>query len=167
MTRRHKMPVTSSKTKEIPELSSLWLASFLLALTSHATPVFANSAQDCLTEAIYFEAGSRGAPGRLAVGHTILNRVESDDFPDSVCAVISQGEATKNCQFSYRCDGLAEIYKYPEQHRMARKAAQNILSGETEDPTRGALFFHSDRIPSGWFATRTRTGSFGGNIFYK
>lgn len=141
--------------------------SLTLALTLFATPILANSPQDCLTEAIYFEAGSNGPLGRAAVAHTVLNRVKSPDFPNSICEVIAQGEAEKSCQFSYRCDGLAEVYQYPTQLSLAKTAARQVLSGDTKDPTNGALFFHSDQIKPGWFATRTRTGAFGGNIFYK
>lgn len=130
-------------------------------------PVLAASPQECLTEAIYFEAGTKGSDGRAAVGHTILNRVESDDFPNSICEVIMQGEEDETCQFSYRCDGLPETVRYPSKFRNAKNAAKAIISGRVEDPTDGALFFHSARIPPGWFATRTRLGQFGGNIFYK
>ena len=45
----------------------------------------------CLTEAIYFEAGNKGEPGRQAVAHVILNRVASKNFPDTVCSVIKEG----------------------------------------------------------------------------
>ncbi len=137
----------------------------LIALISG--PVWANSPMECLTEAIYFEAGSKGPAGRAAVGHTILNRVESAEFPNTVCEVIMQGEAEKSCQFSYRCDGLPETYIYPAQLNRAKAAARRILSGDIADPTGGALFFHSERIPPGWFATRHRLGIFGGNIFYR
>jgi len=130
-------------------------------------PSFAASPQECLTEAIYFEAGTKGSKGRAAVGHTILNRVESADFPNSICEVITQGEADETCQFSYRCDGLPETVRYPSKFRNAKTTAKGIISGHVKDPTNGALFFHSARIPPGWFATRKRLGEFGGNIFYK
>lgn len=138
-----------------------------LLCTLIGTPVLAASPHQCLAEAIYFEAGSRGDMARFAVGHTILNRKNSPKFPDTICEVIHEGEADGDCQFSYRCDGLPETYQYPGQLRRAELAARKLLAGEIKDPTNGALFFHSDQIEPGWFATRTRTGSFGGNIFYK
>jgi len=141
--------------------------SLTLALTLISSPTLAATDQECLTEAIYFEAGSKGPAGRAAVGHVVLNRVDSPDFPNTICEVISEGEAEDACQFSYRCDGLAEVYQYPTQLNRAKAAARRVISGQTPDPTNGALFFHSDQIKPGWFATRTRTGSFGGNIFYK
>lgn len=127
----------------------------------------AETPQKCLAEAIYFEAGSRGPTARAAVGHTILNRVAHPEFPNSICEVIAQGEDEDACQFSYRCDGKPETYRYAGQLRRAQAAARRLLDGATEDPTGGALFFHSQRIKPGWFATRERTGTFGGNIFYR
>ena len=139
----------------------------LAILIALAGPATARDTHTCLSEAIYFEAGSRGEPGRAAVGHTILNRVAHPDFPDTVCAVIAQGEVERNCQFSYRCDGLPEDFKYPSQRARAEATARKIIAGQTVDPTGGALFFHSERIPPGWFSTRTRVGVFGGNVFYR
>lgn len=132
-----------------------------------SAPVMAGEDHACLTEAIYFEAGAKGAAGRAAVGHTILNRVAHPEFPDTICGVIKQGEAEKKCQFSYRCDGIAEVYDYPDQLKLAENSAQAILSGDATDPTGGAIYFHAESIPPGWFGTLERLGAFGGNIFYK
>jgi N-acetylmuramoyl-L-alanine amidase len=41
-----------------------------------------------------------------------------------------------------------------------------VLSG-APDITKGALFFHSARVAPGWFETRPRIGTFGGNVFYR
>jgi len=117
------------------------IIAILVAPTAHAT-----SKLDCLTEAIYFEAGMKGEPGRRAVAHTILNRVRHKEFPNDVCGVIAQGEASGKCQFSYRCDGKAEIYVYQSQLNRAYRTAQNVLNGKSDDLTEG---------------------NFGGNIFYR
>ncbi len=146
-------------------MTRIWRAAFILvALPSLAS---ARDAHECLSEAIYFEAGSKGEQGRAAVGHTILNRVSHPEFPDTVCAVVSEGETEKKCQFSYRCDGLPEEYVYPSQLAQAQATARRILQGQVADPTGGALFFHAETIPAGWFSTRKRLGEFGGNIFYR
>lgn len=140
-----------------------------IALTSLllAAPAYATTSLDCLTEAIYFEAGMKGENGRRAVAHTILNRVRHREFPNNVCGVIAQGEASGKCQFSYRCDGKAEVYVYQSQLNRAYRTARNVLNGKSDDLTGGAIFFHADSIPPGWFATRKRVGNFGGNIFYR
>lgn len=50
----------------------------------------------CLAFALYFEAGTEGREGMLMVAWTILNRVESVKYPDTVCDVIKQPK-----QFSF------------------------------------------------------------------
>ena len=35
------------------------------------------------------------------------------------------------------------------------------------DITEGALFFLSARVSPGWFSSRPRVGTFGGNVFYR
>jgi spore germination cell wall hydrolase CwlJ-like protein len=116
--------------------------------------------RSCLAEAIYFEAGGT-AEGRAAVAHVILNRAEDGRFPRSVCGVVRDG-----CQFSYRCAGKSLALADPTKRTGALKTAEAVLEG-APDPTGGALFFHAAGIKPGWFATRPRIGTFGGNVFYR
>ena len=44
----------------------------------------------CLATAIFHEANAESVKGQIAVANVIMNRVESKDFPNSVCGVISQ-----------------------------------------------------------------------------
>lgn len=130
-------------------------------------PNFTRSDLACLTEAIYFEAGNKGEPGRQAVAHVILNRVASEHFPDTVCEVIEEGQSKERCQFAYRCDLNYRRFIYPDQKLLASTTAVTVLAGETDDPTEGALFFHASYAsPGRWFSSRIRVGNYGGNIFY-
>ncbi len=115
----------------------------------------------CLAEAVYFEARGTGATGESAVAHVVVNRSNSPKFPDSVCGVVGDG-----CQFSYRCDGRADVLADPRSRARAFSVAETVLAG-APDITKGALFFHSARIAPGWFSTRPRVGTFGGNVFYR
>ena len=51
----------------------------------------AATASQCMTQAIYYEAGSEPDAGKRAVAQVILNRVASPAFPKSVCAVVQEG----------------------------------------------------------------------------
>jgi N-acetylmuramoyl-L-alanine amidase len=115
----------------------------------------------CLAEVIYFEARGTGETGETAVAHVVVNRAKSPKFPRSVCGVVADG-----CQFSYRCDGRSDALTDRRSRARAFKVAQSVLSG-APDITRGALFFHSARAAPGWFASRPRVGTFGGNVFYR
>lgn len=116
----------------------------------------------CLTEAVYYEARGNGDTAALAVAHVVVNRREHDEFPETVCDVIADG-----CEFSYRCDGKPEALRDPDERARALRAAEAVLTGESPDPTDGALFFHAEGIDPGWFATRDRTAAIGGNVFYR
>lgn len=115
----------------------------------------------CLAEAVYFEAAGTGKAGEAAVAHVVMNRTKSAKFPSTVCGVVAQG-----CQFSYRCDGKSDALADPDARARAYRVAQAVLSGEP-DITNGALFFHSASAKPGWFASRKRVGTFGGNVFYR
>ena len=121
----------------------------------------------CMTEAIYFEAGARSEAGRAAVAHVILNRAEDPRFPGSVCEVIREGEARSECQFAYRCEMDVTLIRWPDKHANAARTAERVMTGQTSDPTSGALFFHAASAAPGWFLTRERRGEYGGNIFYR
>ena len=115
----------------------------------------------CLAEAVYFEARGTGAEGETAVAHVVVNRSNAPEFPDSVCGVIAQG-----CQFSYRCDGRPDALTDPKARARAYRVAEAVLTAD-DDPTQGALYFHSARAKAGWFAKRKRVGTIGGNVFYR
>jgi len=82
----------------------------------------------CLAENIYFEARAESYSGKAAVGNVTRNRVESDSFPDSYCAVVQQGPVRESwktkqdpnlkavwypikhkCHFSWYCDGKKDV----------------------------------------------------------
>ncbi|WP_312490406.1 cell wall hydrolase, partial [Sphingomonas sp.] len=62
-------------------------------------------AMECLTAAIYYEAGGESIDGQRAVAQVVLNRVRHPAFPSSVCGVVYQGVERRHCQFSFVCDG--------------------------------------------------------------
>ena len=64
----------------------------------------------CLAQALYFEARGESVRGQFAVAEVILNRVDSAQFPNTLCKVIHQGTGRKYaCQFTYTCDGNPEV----------------------------------------------------------
>jgi len=115
----------------------------------------------CLAEAVYFEARGTGATGESAVAHVVVNRARSAKFPRSVCGVVADG-----CQFSYRCDGRPDVLADVRARDHAFSVARTVLAG-APDITDGALFFHAASVAPGWFDTRPRVGTFGGNVFYR
>jgi spore germination cell wall hydrolase CwlJ-like protein len=122
----------------------------------------------CLAKAIYFE--SRGEPlsGQVAVAEVILNRVDSRAYPDSICAVVRQGEHRRNaCQFSFMCDGRPETVTDKDAWRRAGKIAHLMIEGRPRVLTKAATHFHTTAVRPGWSRRLVRTGKFGAHIFYR
>jgi|SRR5690554_3066867 len=121
----------------------------------------------CLALTMYFEARSEGPEGMRAVGSVVLNRVESDSFPSTICGVVHEGGETPPCQFSWWCDGKSDVPRDREQWEIALAVAAEMLEDRGDDPTGGALFFHSVGIPTPWRVERTRTTQILGHVYYR
>jgi spore germination cell wall hydrolase CwlJ-like protein len=134
-----------------------------------AQPVAAGGEEwQCLAEALYFEARGESVPGQFAVAEVILNRVDSDKFPGSICKVVKQGANRKNaCQFSFACDGIAEVIHEPSAFEQAGKIARIMLDGAARGLTNGATYFHTLNVRPSWSRKFTRTATIGAHHFYR
>ena len=121
----------------------------------------------CLAEALYFEARGETVKGQFAVAEVIRNRVKSSRFPNSYCAVINQGTGKKHqCQFSYTCDGRAEVIAEPAAYARVAKVARATIDGRSPDITNGATFYHTTAVRPSWSRKFTNTARFGVHLFY-
>lgn len=110
-----------------------------------------------MANAVYGEA--RGEPyiGQVAVAAVILNRLESEKFPDTVSGVIFQPGA-----FTAVADG--QIWLTP--NKQAKKAVMDAINGW--DPTVGALYyFNPATATSKWIWSRPQVKKIGKHIFCK
>lgn len=95
------------------------------------------SAALCLALNIYFEAAGESIPGKWAVGQVVLNRVESTQYPNTVCDVIKQYK-----QFSWYWDGKSDKPKEHEQAwKDSVKIANILLKTRVHDFSRGATHY--------------------------
>lgn len=152
-------------------ITVLFFASAGLSACGSAEPetsrAYSQDEFQCLREAIYFEARASDTNGQHAVADVIKNRARDPRFPNTICGVISEGQARGACQFSYRCDSRSEKFYDDIKYANATKVAINAMENPEEDITKGSLYFHAARMAPGWFGTLIRTGNFGGNIFYR
>lgn len=122
----------------------------------------------CLSEAIYFE--SRGEPlaGQIGVAEVVLNRVDDPRYPKTVCGVTHQGVGNgRACQFSYACDGRADVMSSALPRQRAEKLAALMLAGRARTVTAGATSFHAVRIRPDWAGRMTKTATIGHHAFYR
>lgn len=122
----------------------------------------------CLKEAIYHEARGETLYGQFAVAEVILNRVDSPQYPDSVCGVVHQNAHLRNaCQFSYACNGRSRAMPDPQARMLAGRIADIMLSGAERELTGGATHFHATWISPSWSRTLVRTAQIGVHVFYR
>ena len=132
-------------------------------------PKASGSAQwRCLAEALYFEARGETVKGQFAVAEVILNRVKSGRFPSSICGVIHQGTGKKyQCQFTYTCDGYAEVIAEPRAFARVGKVARYAIDGKVPALTSGATHYHTTAVRPRWSKVYTRTAKIGVHLFYR
>ena len=122
----------------------------------------------CLAEALYFEARGETVKGQFAVAEVIMNRVKSAQFPGSLCSVINQGTGHKyQCQFTYTCDGNAEVIAEPRAYAQVGKVARAVLDGKAPSLTGGATYYHTTAVSPRWSRVFTRTTKIGVHMFYR
>lgn len=122
----------------------------------------------CLSEALYFEARGETVKGQFAVAEVIMNRVKSARFPGSLCAVIHQGTGKKyQCQFTYTCDGRAEVISEPRAFARVSKIARYVMDGKVPPLTKGATHYHTTAVKPRWSKVYTRTAKIGVHLFYR
>ena len=122
----------------------------------------------CLADVIYFEARGEGLAGRHAVAMTVLNRVGSKRFPNTICAVVKQGKGELHkCQFSYYCDGLPEKIHELQAYLKIKELARNILDSGAADRTGGATYFHTVSVSPSWADEMQMTAKIGHHVFYR
>ena len=127
-----------------------------------------NAQWRCMTEAIYFEARGETIEGQYAVAEVILNRVDSSNYPDSVCGVVNQGTGRRYaCQFTYTCDGIPEIVTDQRAWNRAGNIARIMLDDAPRDLTAGATHYHADYVNPNWARVYPRTARYGSHIFYR
>jgi hypothetical protein len=124
-------------------------------------------AERCLTEAVYYEAGSESEDGQRAVAQVVLNRVRHAAFPSSVCGVVYEGSArTTGCQFTFTCDGSLARVPSRSGWKRALTVARRALDGEVFAPVGHATHYHAAWMVPYWASSVAMIGRVGGHIFY-
>ena len=136
----------------------------------------------CLALNAYWEARDQDMKGMLAVSQVVMNRVESEYYPDTACEVVYQGPTkpswkdpsvsypVKNrCQFSWYCDGKGDKPKDIKTYNKLLDISYAILDKQMPfiDLTDGALFYHADYVTPGWAKTKIKTVEIQDHIFYR
>ncbi len=117
-----------------------------------------HSPQDCMERAMYFESNRSSRDGMIAVGSVVMNRVESGQYPRSVCGVVGQ-----RGQFA---PGVMSKKMNPKSLPLVREAARSVLRGERHPLIGNAMFFHAAGYRAGYDNMHYVLVT-GGNAFYE
>lgn len=112
-----------------------------------------------LSRIIYAEAGAEPFEGMIAVGNVVLNRVASEEFPDTVYDVIF--DYANGIQFSPAYYGT--VYCTPSEDAIL--AAKLALDGV--DIVGDCLYFNATRLTNSWASQNCEfVTQIGGHNFY-
>ncbi|MEO5971761.1 MAG: cell wall hydrolase, partial [Sphingomicrobium sp.] len=125
-------------------------------------------ALECLTNAVYYEAGNESADVQKAVAQVVLNRVRHPAFPASVCGVVYQGSTrATGCQFTFTCDGSLLRRPAAAGWAQARKVAETALAGAVHAPVGTATHYHTNYVVPYWASSLVKNAISGAHIFYR
>ena len=135
----------------------------------------------CLALNTYHEAKNQSLVGQVATAQVVMNRVEDNRFPNTICEVVKQGPTRPSwedpekeypikhrCQFSWYCDGKSDIPKNEKAWKLAQDYAYLVLYNRIAiDITEGATHYHATYVKPSWAKTKTRTTRIEKHIFYR
>ena len=135
----------------------------------------------CLALNTYHEAKNQSMVGQIAVAEVVMNRVQDERFPNSICEVVKQGPTRPSwedpnkeypikhrCQFSWYCDGKSDVPKNEKAWRKAQDVAFLVLYNKIQlDVTEGATHYHATYVKPAWAKTKKRTTRIEKHIFYR
>tara|TARA_B100000676_G_C17969695_1_gene782509 strand:- start:321 stop:923 length:603 start_codon:yes stop_codon:yes gene_type:complete len=147
-------------------------------------PFAKNNEITCLAKNMYFEARSEGIAGVVATTQVVYNRVDSEEYPNTICEVIEQAKISQwwlkekgvikpiknKCQFSWFCDGYSDEPKDDKTYSELFELAEQFVNGDHKnmiDITGGALWYHADYVHPRWANSKEVTAKVGRHIFYK
>lgn len=143
---------TILKVPDIPEVRGK-------AIESPHQPVKTTSNKDSvylLAQLITAEAKGEPYSGKVAVGNVVMNRVESNNFPDTIRGVIFQ-----TGQFSPVTNG--SIHNEPTES--AIKAAKEVLNGKQVVGSGALYFYNPSTAKSKWIFSRVTLATIGNHRF--
>jgi spore germination cell wall hydrolase CwlJ-like protein len=143
----------------------------------------------CLALNAYHEARNQDVRGMIAVTQVVMNRVESDLYPDDPCGVVFQGPTRESwktrqhidiseedrvyypvkhrCQFSWYCDGKDDTPHDEMAWAEAQLVAGGVMYGKLYNMVGKSLWYHADYVKPEWADSKRKFKQIGDHIFYE
>jgi hypothetical protein len=125
-------------------------------------------ALECLSMAIYYEAGQESDAGQRAVAQVILNRVRHPAYPSTVCGVVFEGSTrVTGCQFTFTCDNSMLRAPMLSAWNRASRVAIAALAGSVYAPVGLSTHYHANYVLPYWASSLVKAHVEGPHIFYR
>ena len=131
----------------------------------------------CMAKNIFFEAAVESTAGKLAVAQVTLNRVNSKNYPNTICDVVYEGRhhasghpKRDQCQFSWYCDGRGDEPTESQLWIDSQDLAKYVILRQDDliDITDGATHYHARYIDAPrWAGQKRVTAKIDEHIFYR
>lgn len=124
--------------------------------------------RDILIKTILGEARGEGEEGMAAVAHVIANRAGSGRYPGDPAQVALQPKQFSTWNRGEGGNNPGQFRPGTSQYETAAQVIDRVFSGQSQDPTNGALFYHTPAVNPNWSreANRYGTTQLGNHIFY-
>ena len=123
----------------------------------------AGAEEDCLANAVYFEARGESLEGQLAVAEVVLNRARSGRYPATWCGVVTQ-----HAQFSFVRGGvIPAANRSSEAWKRAVAIARIAQQGSNRLLAQNVLWYHANYVSPAWGRRLARSSVIGAHIFYR
>ena len=174
------MSASAASAAPVPRPLSLKPLATRLAARAHAAAEHA-----CLSLALYHEARGEPLEGQIAVAATILNRVASRAYPDTICGVVFEGALRPTgCQFTFACDRRSDMPRNLRVFARMHALAADILAvsrgrAAGVSSTRRALIratlhrfvlsthYHRYDVYPAWSRRMGRIAQIGNHVFFR
>lgn len=124
--------------------------------------------RDILVKTILGEARGEGEEGMAAVAHVIANRANSGRYPGDPARVAQQPQQFSTWNRGEGGNNPQQFRPGTSQYDTAAQVIDRVFGGQSQDPTNGALFYHTPAVNPNWSreANRYGTTQLGNHIFY-
>ncbi len=154
--------IVKGKTLIIPAASAPKAVAKSTPVSSSSKAVihYTSAEVDLLARLITAEAGGESYNAMVGVGGVVVNRVQSNEWPNSISGVINQVSGGYY-QFTPVKNGWI---KKPATDQ-AKKAAKAVIKGS--DTSRGAMFYFDDSSTNQWLWSKPITAQIDHMVFVK
>ena len=151
----------SRTTNIISGLLTMSIAAGIVAAAMMAPPSVDPEQPKCLALNIYHEARGERVEGQIAVAQVTVNRVGHDEWPSTICEVVYEPK-----QFSWTHLIKEHSPSEAKAWSQARIIARDVMIGNVEDPTKGAVFYHANYVNPDWAKFMDLSKVIGNHLFY-